>query len=61
MNLKSNSMKQFTAIYDNQKVTITAAGWQIGIGGFYIFFNEKNETIAVVPSSAIIGNKESIK
>jgi hypothetical protein len=54
-------MKQFTAIYDNQKVTITAAGWQVGIGGFYIFFNEKNETIAVVPSSAISGNKETIK
>lgn len=54
-------MKQFTVIYDNQKITITAAGWQVVIGGFYIFFNEKNETIAVVPSTAIIGNKENIK
>ena len=54
-------MNKFKVIHEGKEVVITAQGWQVVIGGFYIFFNEKNETIAVVPSTAIIGNANNIK
>ena len=54
-------MNKFKVIYEGKEVTITAVGWQIGIGGYYIFFNDKNETVAIAPPTAIIGNLENIK
>ena len=54
-------MNKFTVIYENQKLTITAQGWNIGIGGYYIFFNDKNETVAIAPPTALIANNNSIK
>jgi len=54
-------MNEFTIILDNQKTTITAQGWQVGIGGYFVFFNDKNETVAIVPPTAIIGNSNNLK
>ena len=51
-------MKKFIIINNGDKITIKAAGWQIAIGGYFIFFNEKNETVAVAPPTAIITDKE---
>ena len=51
-------MKKFIIINNGDKITIKAAGWQIAIGGYYILFNEKNETVAVAPPTAIITDKE---
>ena len=54
-------MNEFTIILDNQKLTVTAQGWQVGIGGYYIFLDDKNNTVAVAPPTAIIGNTDNIK
>ena len=54
-------MNKFKVIYEGQTLTITAQGWQVGIGGYYLFFNEKNETVTVAPPTALIGNANSIK
>ena len=54
-------MNKFKVIYEGKESTITAQGWQVGIGGYYIFFNDKNEAVAVVPPTAIIGNSNNIK
>ena len=54
-------MNKFTIILDNQKTTVTAQGWQVGIGGYYIFLDDKNETVAIAPPTALIGNSNNIK
>ena len=54
-------MNKFKVIYEGKESTITAQGWQIGIGGYYIFFNEKNETVAIAPPTSLIGNSNNIK
>ena len=54
-------MNKFKVINEGQTLIVTAHGWQVGIGGYYIFFNEKNETVAVVPPTALIGNANNIK
>ena len=55
-------MNKFKVILENGKeVTITAAGWNVSIGGNYVFFNDKNETVVVVHLPALIGNANSIK
>ena len=54
-------MNNFKVIYEGKELKITAQGWQIGIGGYYIFFNEKNETVAIAPPTALIGNSNNIK
>ena len=54
-------MNKFKVIYEGKEVTITAAGWQIGIGGYYIFLDDKNNTVAIAPPTAIIGNSNNIK
>ena len=54
-------MKQFKVIHEGKEYKVLAAGWQIGIGGYYIFLDDKNETVAVVPPTALIGNSENIK
>ena len=51
-------MKKFIITNNAEKVTIKASGWQLAIGGYFIFFNEKNETVAVAPPTAIITDKE---
>ena len=48
-------------IYEEKELTIIAQGWQVGIGGYYIFFNDKNETVAIAPPTALIGNSNNIK
>ena len=54
-------MNEFTIILDNQKTTVTAQGWQVGIGGYYIFLDDKNNTVAIAPPTAIIGNSNNLK
>ena len=54
-------MNKFKVIYEGKELTITAQGWQVGIGGYYIFLDDKNNTVAVVPPTAIIGNSNNIK
>jgi len=54
-------MNKFTIILDGQKVIIIAKGWQVGIGGYYLFLDDKGNTVAVAPPTAIIGNTNSIK
>ena len=54
-------MNKFKVIYEEKELTITAQGWQIGIGGYYIFLDDKNNTVAIAPPTALIGNANSIK
>lgn len=54
-------MNEFTIILDGKTINVTAQGWQVGIGGYYIFFDDKNNTVAVAPPTAIIGNSNNIK
>ena len=54
-------MNKFKVIHEGKEVVITAQGWQLVIGGFYIFFNDKNETVAIAPPTALIGNANNIK
>ena len=54
-------MNKFTIILDNQKTIVTAQGWQVGIGGYYIFLDDKNNTVTVAPPTAIIGNSNNLK
>ena len=54
-------MNNFKVIHEGKEHKVLAAGWQIGIGGYYIFFNEKNETVAIALPTALIGNLENIK
>ena len=54
-------MNKFKVIYEGKELTITAQGWQVGIGGYYIFFNDKNETVAIAPPTSLIGNSNNIK
>ena len=54
-------MNKFTIIENGQKLIVTAQGWQVGIGGYYIFFDDKYNTVAVAPPTAIIGNSNNIK
>ena len=54
-------MNKFKVIYEGKELTITAQGWQIGIGGYYIFLDDKNNTVAIAPPTAIIGNSNNIK
>ena len=54
-------MNKFKVIHEGQTTIVTAQGWQVGIGGYYIFLNEKNETVAIAPPTALIGNANSIK
>ena len=51
-------MKKFIIINNGEKVVIEATGWQIAIGGYYVFFNEKNENVATAPPTAIVIDKE---
>ena len=51
-------MKKFIIINNTEKVTVKAAGWQITIGGYYVFFSDKNETVATAPPTAIVIDKE---
>ena len=51
-------MKKFIIINNGEKVTIKSSGWQIAIGGYYVFLNEKNQTIATAPPTAIVVDKE---
>ena len=54
-------MNKFKVIYEGKELTITAQGWQVGIGGYYIFLDDKNNTVAIAPPTAIIGNSNNIK
>ena len=54
-------MNKFKVIYEGKELTITAQGWQVGIGGYYIFLDDKNNTVAIAPPTALIGNLENIK
>jgi len=54
-------MNKFTIIENGQKLIVTAQGWSVAIGGHYVFFNDKNETVAIAPPTAIIGNSNNIK
>jgi hypothetical protein len=53
-------MNKFKVIHEGKVIVITAQGWIIGIGGYFIFFNDKNETVAIAPPTALIGNNNSI-
>ncbi len=53
-------MNKFKVIHEGKELVITAQGWNIGIGGYFIFFNDKNETVAIVPPTALIGNEYNI-
>ena len=59
--LKHKIMNKFKVIHEGQTSIVTAHGWQVVIGGYYIFFNEKNETVAIAPPTALIGNANNIK
>ena len=54
-------MNKFKVIIDGKELTITAHGWQVGIGGYYIFFDNQNATVAIAPPTSVIGNANSIK
>ena len=54
-------MNKFKVIHEGQTIIITAQCWQVGIGGYYIFLDDKNQTVAVAPPAALIGNANSIK
>ena len=54
-------MNKFKVIYEGKESTITAQGWQVGIGGYYIFLDDKNNTVAIAPPTALIGNSNNIK
>ena len=54
-------MNKFKVIHEGQTTTITAQGWQVGIGGYYIFLDDKGQTVAIAPTTAVIGNANNIK
>ena len=54
-------MNKFKVIHEGKELIITAQGWQVGIGGYYIFFDNQNATVAIAPPTALIGNANSIK
>ena len=54
-------MNEFTIILDGKTISVTAQSWSVALGGHYVFFNDKNETVAIAPPTAIIGNSNNIK
>ena len=54
-------MNEFKVFHEGKEIVITAQGWNVGIGGYFIFFNDKNETVAIAPPTALIGNFNAIK
>ena len=54
-------MNEFKVFHEGKEIVITAQGWNVGIGGYFIFFNDKNETVAIAPPTALIGNFNNIK
>ena len=54
-------MNKFKIIENGQTTVVTAQGWQVGIGGYYIFIDDKGQTVAIAPPTAIIGNYNSLK
>ena len=54
-------MNEFTIILDGKTINVTAQGWSVALGGHYVFFNDKNETVVVAPPTALIGNSNNIK
>ena len=54
-------MNNFKVIHEGKEYKVLAAGWQVGIGGYYIFLDDKNNTVAIAPPTALIGNLENIK
>ena len=54
-------MNEFTIILEGKTISVTAQGWSVAFGGHYVFFNDKNETVAIAPPTALVGNANSIK
>ena len=54
-------MNKFKVINEGQTLIVTAQSWQVGIGGYYIFLDDKGQTVAIAPTTAVIGNANNIK